>query len=161
MAIETTCCFTGHRNLEIDINYLKKAVGAAIQRLYAQGVKTFICGGALGFDTLCAGMVIEFKKIYPDIKLKLILPCRDQNKYWKLPQRKEYDSILANADETEYITTKYTRWCMLERNRKMVEESGYLISYCKKNSGGSYYTLKYAYKLQRKVTNIVGFYDLE
>ena len=38
------------------------------------------CGGALGFDTLVAKLIINLKIKYPYIKLVLILPCIEQTK---------------------------------------------------------------------------------
>lgn len=53
-----------------------------IIRLIIEGNFIFLAGGALGFDTIAAQIVIKLKKKYPHIQLVLILPCRSQSKYW-------------------------------------------------------------------------------
>ena len=46
------------------------------------GYRFFGSGGARGFDTVAAMAVLEFKKVHPDIKLILVLPCREQTRGW-------------------------------------------------------------------------------
>jgi uncharacterized phage-like protein YoqJ len=78
------CCFTGHREIPEDIiKGLTGRVMAQINELYACGVKTFLVGGAVGFDTLAALAVIQCRNAGMDIRLTLVIPCRDQAKRWK------------------------------------------------------------------------------
>ena len=71
-----TCCFSGHRAQSLPWGFnekderckkmksrLKKEIISAIN----SGYSTFICGMALGFDTICAEMVLKLKKNYPHI----------------------------------------------------------------------------------------------
>ena len=62
MGKENTCCFTGHRVLNSDFS--ADLLRRGINYLIGLGVDTFICGGALGFDTCCAQAVLDAK---PDI----------------------------------------------------------------------------------------------
>ena len=142
-----TCCFTGHRVIEKDnFKAIRMQTEECIKGLIAEGVLNFICGGAIGFDMLCGELIIEYKKNNPDISLTLALPCQNQDKYFSWDDKKKYIFILANADYIIYTSDNYFRGCMHKRNRYMVDNSAYLIAYCKKNNGGSFYTRNYAIK---------------
>ena len=87
--IENVCCFTGHRVIDDDIEYIEALVRTAIQMLMLNGIDTFVSGGAIGFDTICAKIVIEKKKTNPDVKLFLALPCHNQDRGWNKEQKDE------------------------------------------------------------------------
>ena len=152
----SACSFTGHREIfKDDISLIESNTKAEITGLIKSGVKFFISGGAIGYDILCGNIVIELKKIYPDIKLYLALPCKEQDKYWSDEQKKNYDKLLKSADKLIYVSDSYFRGCMHKRNRYMVDNSEYIISYCTKQTGGTYYTTKYAEKQGKKIINIL------
>ena len=63
---EKTCFFTGHRKIpQEDYQTIRSRTAAAVERLIQQGVVYYGAGGALGFDTLAAEVVLEMKKKYP------------------------------------------------------------------------------------------------
>lgn len=131
-----TCSFTGHRDLPNDsINIIEKQTKVEIERLINSGVNNFISGSAIGFDALCGNIVIELKEIYPDVNLYLALPCRHQDKYWNNEQKQIYKKLLQSADEIIYVLDNYFNGCMHKRNRYMVDNSYYVISYCTKQTG--------------------------
>lgn len=139
------CCFTGHRNiLPEDAARLRERLDHVISVLISKGVKTFRCGGAIGFDTLAALIILEKKRDGADVSLELFLPCRDQSNAWNDFNREIYAYVLSEADGVHYSEQTYCAGCMLKRNREMVNGSTYCIAYCKKNSGGTAYTLNYA-----------------
>ena len=142
---EKTCCFTGHRELpEEQLPQLKQALFKVIVRLASQGVTRFACGGALGFDTLAAQMVLMVKEAFPQIELLLILPCKTQEKYWPKEDQEIYREILARADRVVFVSETYTQGCMQKRNRLLVEGSSVCVCYCTKKQGGTFYTVRYA-----------------
>ena len=56
----TSVCFTGHRKIDSsDMYALKSLLDSTICGLVKRGVTDFYCGGALGFDTMCAHAVSE------------------------------------------------------------------------------------------------------
>ena len=57
-----------------------------------------------------------------------------------------YNEILRLADETVILSEDYYRGCLHVRNRYMVDESSVIISYLRKESGGSAFTTGYARK---------------
>ncbi len=83
--IKQTCCFTGHRIIPYERSKeiyiaLKQAIILSIE----EGYKYFGVGGALGFDMMAAQTILKLKSKYPQIKLILILPCKDQAKIGNL-----------------------------------------------------------------------------
>lgn len=153
--IEKSCSFTGHRDIPSYLyGDIREAVISEAKRLYALGVRRFIAGGALGFDTLCAEAVLSLKESLEEITLTLAIPCRNHDARWSEADRKKFSEILARADEAVYVSEEYTKFCMFKRNRYMVDRSLYCVSFCTKKSGGSYYTVNYARGLGREITEI-------
>ena len=152
---EKTCCFTGHRELpEEQLPQLRNALFKVIVRLAAQGVTRFACGGALGFDTLAAQMVLVVKEAFPQIELLLVLPCKTQDKYWPKEDQEIYREILARADRVVFVSETYIQGCMQKRNRLLVEGSSVCVCYCTKKQGGTVYTLNYASLKGLEVINL-------
>ncbi len=141
---DTTCFFTGHRDVpEHRYNDIYNQTTTLIQTLYREGIKDFVCGGAVGFDTLAAKAVLELRELL-DIRLHLVLPCTNQSDYFSSAQKAEYEQILGSCDSSETLFDHYFRGCMHARNRKMVEMSTACIAYCTKQTGGAAYTVKFA-----------------
>ena len=140
-----TCCFTGHRLLpEKELPSIQKRLEEQVFSLIQQGVKYFGTGGALGFDTLAAQTVLKVRQTYSEIKLILVLPCRDQSKHWSQNHQTVYQGILAQADKIVYTSEIYYKGCMQKRNRHLVDSSAYCICYLTQATGGTAYTVRYA-----------------
>ena len=148
------CCFTGHRSIDYsDLLRLDGLLARTITKLAMSGVKIYRAGGAIGFDTLAALKVIELRESL-GLELELILPCRNQSEKWCPRDRKYYDYILSRADRHRYISDVYTRDCMLERDRRLVDGSDFCVAFCKKSTGGTAYTLCYAIKSGLEIINL-------
>lgn len=144
---EVTCFFTGHRSIpEGKRENIITQVERVIRVLYSRGYRSFVCGGAIGFDQLCADTVLRLKSELDGIELRLILPCLDQNKYYSPRQKEDYRRIRAAASKIEVLYQNYTRSCMHERNRMMADVSSVCVAYCTKSTGGTAYTVDYAAK---------------
>ncbi len=154
---EQSCCFTGHRKIKKEsIPPLADQLFNEIMRLFQLGVTNFYAGGALGFDTLAARTVLAVKMQHPSVKLHLILPCKEQDKYWNREEHFMYQKILWECDSVDYVSKRYTPGCMQERNRKLVENSAYCICYQTEPKGGTAYTVNYA---KKKGLNIINLAD--
>jgi len=153
-----TCFFTGHRTIpKAAMSTVTADLDEVIAQLIASGVDTFICGGAVGFDTLAACRVVVAKKRFPQVSLHLLLPCRDQTAKW----RNNYDIALYQrikglADEVTYAVEIYTSGCMHLRNRMMADMSDVCIAYYNGGSGGTAYTVRYA---RDKGIPIINLYE--
>ena len=152
---ENTCCFSGHRDITAsespDIAY---QLELKVFDLISQGFTSLYDGGAIGFDVLAAKTVIKAKKLFPHVKLNLILPCKDHDKKWKEPDRNEYKEILSKADYIEYVSERYTRDCMFRLNRRLVDSSSVCLCYLNKNKGWTAYTVVYAKNQGVRIINI-------
>lgn len=147
-------CFTGHRKLPSDCAELRAELEKAVTKLIEQGVIFFGNGGAVGFDILAAETVLHLKQQYPQIRLIMILPCppEQQSLKWNEEQKKRYYKILAQSDKIRILSPRYTDGCMLARNRYMVDNSGHLVCYLRRQQGGTFYTVSYA---ERQGINII------
>lgn len=97
-----TCCFTGHREIEArDIEKIRNNIRNCVIELVERGVIYFGAGGARGFDTLAAEVVLELKETFPNIRLILILPCANQTRVWSAQEKLKYEHIKRKADKTK------------------------------------------------------------
>ena len=149
------CCFTGHRHIsEKKIELIRRNLKNTIIKAIENGYDTFYAGGAVGFDTMAAQIILELKEEYPKIKLKLALPCKSQTDGWDKNDVDEYDRIKKLADEVIYTSEENKKGCMHKRNRYLVDNSSLCICYMTKKSGGTAYTVKYAQNNGVMVVNI-------
>ena len=152
---EQTCCFTGHRVIpRTTYLALSRELEVVVRRLIEEGVRFFGAGGALGFDTLAAETVLRLRKSYPQIRLILVLPCRDQTRGWKEADVRRYREILSRADKVVYTAEHYSPGCMHRRNRHLVDGSAYCLCYLKHDRGGTAYTVRYAREQGLSVINL-------
>lgn len=152
-----TVCFTGHRQIEQRLALrLPALLDRVIRELYDRGARTFLTGGAQGFDTVAALKVLEWKEVHPDIRLELILPCRDQTNGWSEAGIRTYRYILRQADDHRFLFDSYVDGCMLERDRRLVAESDICVAFCTRSRGGTAYT--YAQAL-RNGLEVINLYD--
>ena len=142
---EKTVCFTGHRTLLEPRQDVEKKLEVVVRRCRVNGARTFITGGAIGFDTIAAQLILRLRSEFPNIYLALALPCppEQQTLKWTDEQKAEYYEILNKANFMKIVSERYTSNCMYARNRLMVDGSGILICYLRRNKGGTYYTVNY------------------
>ena len=151
----TSCSFTGHRKIEASRKgSLTELLERALNYAYSNGCRSFFAGGALGFDTLAAEAVIKFREKHPDVRLTLVLPCKDQDIRWNEGDRVVYKRILALADGVEYVSDVYYDGCMKKRNERLVELCDVLIAYVGRSFGGSAQTLRMAKASGKTVYNL-------
>lgn len=157
-----TCCVTGHRPSGFPWIYGKENQSQATYKkilceiidwyISENDVTDFISGMALGADMDFAATVLLLREKYPYIRLHCAIPCRDQTRLWKEPYISLYNNILRQADSSVILSESYTRTCMLERNRYMVDKSDYVFAIWNgERKGGTWYTMEYAKKLKRPV----------
>lgn len=149
-----TVCFTGHRSQKLPWKFdeqnercvkMKEQLKTEIVCAIKKGFTTFITGMALGFDTICAEMILDLKNQYPKIKLYGAIPCRCQEKPWKENDKLRYKKLLKQLDGIRCIYEEYNgAECMLERNRYMVDKSSLVITLFDGTNGGTKKTLDYA-----------------
>lgn len=150
-----TCAFTGHRKIEESHKgRIENLLSRAVEFAYENGCRTFVTGGALGFDTLAAKEVIRFRMSHPDVKILIVLPCKNQSDAWSQSQINFYEYTLINADEIEYVSDEYTDKCMKDRNRRLVELCDMLIAYVSRPYSGAAQTVRMAAKEGKVIYNL-------
>lgn len=148
-------CFSGHRVIPQSVApVIASRLYDTLKELVGEGFDEFAAGGALGFDTLAAKVVLALKKEFPNIKLKLILPCLEQTKGWKSSDVSIYEAILKSADEVIYTAQVYSVGCMHQRNRRLVAESSVCVCYLTNERGGTAYTVNYARENGLRIINL-------
>jgi len=147
-----SCAFTGHRFLGRDFS--ERELKKEIEKMIIRGVTDFYNGAAMGFDLIAAEIVLKFKKKYPQIRLIVCIPCWNQERGYSEEDKKRYARIVRLADESVQIAEKYYDGCMLARDRYMVYRADAMIAYCRRNSGGTAYTVNQFIKRYGK-TNLV------
>ena len=159
---EKTCCFTGHRELIAEeLADLQEQLELEIIRHVQNGICCFGAGGARGFDMLAELTVLRVKLLYPQIRLILVLPCRDQDKSWSETERAIYSYIWKRADKIVCLSEHYFPGCMNRRNRHLVNGSSACICYLTKNTGGTRYTVNYALSKNLQVINLAEAVSLQ
>ena len=134
------CVFTGHRDLLEDFS--KKKLKAAILEMISLGADTFLCGMAIGFDLAAAEAVLSLKKKNPSLKLVACIPCIGQEKYFSRADQKRYTAVLKKVDEKVILADSYYKGCMQVRDKYMAERADSMVAYCKKQEGGTAYTVR-------------------
>lgn len=136
------CSFTGHRY--IPDNFDKEKLKNTVESLIKKGVEVFYNGGAMGFDLLCAEVVLSLKEKYQNIQLILCIPCINQEKSYSEKDKERYREVCKKADEKIYISnTAYFRGCMQKRNIYLADNGDVLLAYLTKETGGTAFTVKY------------------
>ena len=150
-----SCSFTGHRAIPDGMaGYLLQRIKDGVTYLYSHGVKTYLTGGALGFDTLAAKAVIECRYVHEDIRLILVIPCRDQTRGWKQRDIETYEYIKGLADDVICLSEHYYNGCMHYRNRYLIDNSSSCICYLTQAKGGTAYTVSYARHMGLSIFNL-------
>lgn len=72
---------------------------------------------------------------------------------WNDEQRRRQDRILKKSDKVVYVNQENVKDVYLIRDRYLVDNAGYCVSYCHRRSGGTAYMVRYAYKQGLEVRN--------
>ena len=151
------CCFTGHRTVPAEVrSRLIVQLDGLLEKLFARGFTEFRAGGARGFDTLVALRVLYLREKHKEVRLSLILPCRDQTKGWSLGDKMIFEDILKRADSVRVLYENYMPGCMHARNRALVTGSDLCVAYLTDRRGGTQYTCNYAGSVGVPLYNIAS-----
>ena len=148
-------CFTGHRKIPPEAaEGLPEQLETVISDLCDRGATVFRTGGATGFDTIAALKILEMKEAHPQIRLELILPCKNQTENWDEGNLQTYHYIMQKADNCRFLFETYFDDCMLERDCCLVEGSDVCVAYCVHSQGGTAYTVSLAMKDGLEIINL-------
>ena len=148
-----TVCLTGHRPNKLPWFYdetkenciiFKKDLKAILEGAIKYGLKNFLTGMAEGFDMIATEILLELKTIYKDIKIIAVIPCLGQEKNWQQSQKDRYYEILNLCDEKIILSKTYTKTCMNDRNKFMVDHSSVVIACYNGQPSGTKNTIRFA-----------------
>ena len=136
-----TMAVTGHREIKEKISV--EALTLIFEGAIYSGYDTFLIGMAVGFDTLCFNVLTEIRKS-KNIRIIACIPCEKQDLKCSDFQKREYAKMLELADEKIVLSKEYTPYCMMNRNRFMVDNCSQLLAYVREKKGGTKSTVEYA-----------------
>ena len=148
-----SCSFTGHRPMKLPWGMnekdprcvdLKLELAARLAGIDQMGYRHFICGMALGCDMYFAEAVLELRQQHPDVTLEAAIPFGDQPGKWGAEQRQRYNRLIDSADKVTVLQYTYSRDCMMQRNRYMVDHASLLVACFDGRPGGTMNTILYA-----------------
>ncbi len=161
-----TCAFTGYRPEKMPYNgdeahaetkHIKSEIKKAILSLSEQGFCNFITGMSRGFDIWAAEVVLSLQDESQDkTKFNLIsaLPFIGQDAMWSNSDKERFDYIIRRARYTFCLSDALSNESYFKRNRFLVDNSSYIITYFDGKVGGTKYTINYARKNGLQIINI-------
>lgn len=146
-----TVAFTGHRTYDGSAD---AALRVVVRELYDRGMRTFLCGMAVGFDLAAATAVLACRGSMPGIELFAILPFEEQAKRFSGSDRELFRQVLAAADHTVVLSPAYHPGCYAVRNNYLVDHASVVVAWYDGCPGGTAYTVRRASKHRREVINL-------
>ncbi len=140
---EHTAVFIGHSKC---YGVKTDNVRAEIIKLIENGVTEFYSGGMGSFDWMCARIVYELKKDYPQIHNYLIIPYLT----FTILEKKYFDSIIYPEGFEKY----HFKAAIPARNKYMVDNAEYALCYVTHGWGGAAKTFERAKKKGLVIVNI-------
>ncbi len=158
------CCFTGYRPSKFPFSIYnaesteyKKFENSLIEEILSlchNGCRTFYTGMAMGFDIIAAEIVLLVKNAYnTPLELVCVLPFKNQSENFYPFWKNKYDNIIKQCDSVVCIESEYKKGCYQQRNKFMVENSDYVLTWYDGKSGGTRNTIDYATKIGRYIIN--------
>ncbi len=157
------CCFSGYRPSKFpfplksnnaDFQVFLRNFKTTISALIDDECGVFYTGMASGFDIIAAELVCEFKANYPHIKLVAVVPFEEQEKSYSIDWKLRYDRLISACDEVIVLSKEYHAGCYQNRNKYMVDNSDYVVTWYDGKHGGTRNTLNYAQKKNRYIVNL-------
>ena len=140
---KATATFIGHKEC---YGVQAEDVRREVEKLIASGVTDFLNGGMGGFDWMCARVVSDLKKSYPQIRNYLVIPYLTFN----IAELKYFDDIIYPEGFEKY----HFKAAIPARNRYLVDNAAYALCYVTHGWGGAAQTLKRAQKKGLTIINL-------
>ena len=139
-----SCTFFGHRECPDSVNTKLREV--LIDLISNHDVDMFYVGSQGRFDVIVRGVLRELKKEYPQINYAVVLAY--------IPRKQtEYDD---NSDTMlpEGIESVHPRYAISWRNKWMIKQSDYVVTYTTRFWGGAAQFAEMAKHLMKTVINL-------
>lgn len=142
------CALTGHRALpaEFDPNSLYDR----LEELIEGGCETFLCGMAQGFDLVALRCLADLKQKH-SLYIEACIPYEGFERRFSAEEKRNFTELLTWCDRKTVLFEHYREGCFLSRDRYMVDCADVVLAYCKRETGGTAYTVTYARKKNKPV----------
>ena len=155
-------CFTGHRpekfpfdtTNELYLKMFRSLLYMHICDAVRDGYDTFYCGMQRGMDIWAGQQVLAVKRIQPSVRLICVSPYEREINSRRGKEYADYVELRDNCDEFIPLRRDYAQGCFFDRNRYMVDRSGYIIGAISDPKSGTAQTLAYAERNGLKVHRI-------
>ena len=140
-----TCTFFGHRDIREEVEPTLRST--LIDLIENKNVRKFYVGSHGGYDHMVRRLLIELKEIYP-IDYAVVLAY--------LPGKK-YDPEIESPTDTilpDGIESVPRKFAINYRNKWMIEQSDYVVTYVKHTIGGASQFKELAEKKKKIIINI-------
>ena len=140
----SACTFFGHRDCPSSVKTKLRA--ALIDLIENHAVDMFYVGQQGSFDAMVRSVLKELVTVYPHINYVVVLE--------RMPQKRD-DFDTHNFSDTllpEGIETVHPRYAIDRRNRWMLQQSEYVVTYIRHPWGGA---AKFASEAKRLGKNVV------
>lgn len=99
-------------------------------KLYEQGVRRFLVGGALGVDMWSGEILLKLKlePDYKDVELVVVLPYPGHDDRWDERSKKRLAFLIEHSAECITIGQKAWRESFMQRNRYLVDHADCLLA---------------------------------
>lgn len=150
------CMFCGHSRIYSGYERLRENLTFVVSGLIEhEDVKEFLIGNYGQFDRLSASVCLDLKRVYPDIKVELVLPYyRHKVDEYEKAHYLKFDNVI--IPELENVPYRYR---ITKANEYMVKRSDVVVAYVNKNTGGAVKTMDYAKKMAKRIIHLAGSYD--
>lgn len=156
-----TCAFTGHRPQGMPFGFdehdpkcaylIDQIMAIMTNMIINDNVGRFLSGMAIGTDLIAAETTLRLKDVYSWIELECVIPCLNQSSKWAEKFRKRYDDVIRSCARTTLISTEFTKTCMYERNRYLVENCDILLAVWNGKPSGTGKTVDYAVRKGKSI----------
>lgn len=170
----TSMCLTGVRPNKL-CGYDRKLykpfieqLADILERYYKDGIRTWITGGAQGFDQLGFWAIDKVKQHHPEVKNILWIPFKGQERIWPETgcfSQSDYVQMLKYADEIHYVDATGESLkdrggmvhALYARNEAMVDHTDMVLAlqndqnWQNANNGGTAHCMQYAAERRRLI----------
>ncbi len=125
VSVETSCCFIGHRKINVTEGLKTDLFNTVIRLITEDNIDTFLFGSKSAFNDLCYETVTEIKKIHPLIKrvyVRSMYPYIDES----------YENYLLELYDETYFPESISgagRAAYVERNYEMINKCSTCVVY--------------------------------
>ena len=142
-----TCCFFGHR--EVTHNIKDKLIAIIEKLITEDGVTEFYVGHQGQFDSMVYSVLKELKAKYPQIRYTVVLAYMPDEHI-----KEVYEEDTLFPDGMESVPKKFA---ISKRNDWMIQQSGFVVCYVHKITGGA---AKFREKCVRKKLKVIDIFKL-